>query len=43
MEEELHAIEENQIWTLTELSAGQQAIDLKLVFKVKKDEHDVMV
>lgn len=43
MEEELQSIEENRTWTLTELPQGRQAIGLKWVFKVKKDEHGAVV
>jgi hypothetical protein len=38
MEEEISAIEENKTWTLCELPQGRQAIGLKWVFKVKRDE-----
>jgi hypothetical protein len=43
MLEELKAIEENHTWKLTELLAGRQAIGLKWIFKVKKDEDGVVV
>ena len=43
MEEELRSIEENRTWTLTELPQGRHAIGLKWVFKVKRDEHGVVV
>jgi hypothetical protein len=43
MEEELHAIEENKTWVLTYLPPGRQAIGLKWVFRVKKNEHGVAV
>jgi hypothetical protein len=38
MREEIKAIEDNNTWFLTELPAGERAIGLKWVFKVKKDE-----
>jgi hypothetical protein len=38
MAEELAAIEENKTWSLTTLPADRQAIGLKWVFKVKRDE-----
>jgi hypothetical protein len=43
MEEEISSIEENKTWTLCELSQGRQAIGLKWVFKVKRDEHGSVV
>jgi len=43
MEEELQAIEENRTWTLTDLPPGRQAIGLKWVYKVKKDERGAVV
>jgi hypothetical protein len=38
MLEEMGSIEHNQTWSLVNLPAGQRAIGLKWVFKVKKDE-----
>lgn len=43
MEEEISAIEENKTWTLCELPQGRQAIGLKWVFKVKRDEQGSVV
>jgi hypothetical protein len=37
MEEEMNSIVENDTWDLADLPAGQKAIGLKWVFKVKKD------
>lgn len=37
MEQKLEAIERNKTWKLTELPPGRKAIDLKWVFKLKKD------
>ena len=37
MEQELEAIERNDTWSLTALRPGKKAIDLKWVFKLKKD------
>ena len=39
MIEEMASIEHNQTWSLVDLQAGQRAIGLKWVFKIKKDEH----
>jgi len=39
MIEEMASIEHNQTWSLVDLPAGQRAIGLKWVFKIKKDEH----
>lgn len=39
MIEEMASIEHNKTWSLVELPAGQRAIGLKWVFKIKKDEH----
>ncbi|KAK3147062.1 hypothetical protein QOZ80_3BG0277590 [Eleusine coracana subsp. coracana] len=39
MIEEMASIEHNQTWSLVTLPAGQRAIGLKWVFKIKKDEH----
>jgi hypothetical protein len=39
MLEEMASIEHNQTWSLVNLPAGQRAIGLKWVFKIKKDEH----
>jgi len=43
MAEELAAIEENKTWTLTDLPTDRQAIGLKWVFKVKRDEKGAVV
>jgi hypothetical protein len=43
MKEELRAIEENSTWELTDLPSSRKAIGLKWVFKVKRDEHGVVV
>lgn len=37
MRQEIEAIEKNETWKLTELHAGHKAINLKWVFKLKKD------
>lgn len=39
MDKEITAIEKNQTWELTELSQGHKAIDLKWVYKLKKDQN----
>lgn len=38
MDQEISSIEKNQTWKLTHLPPGHKAIDLKWVFKVKKDQ-----
>jgi hypothetical protein len=38
MIDELKSIEDNGTWELTSLPAGQQAISLKWVYKVERDE-----
>jgi hypothetical protein len=43
MGEEIRAIEENDTWVLTDLHPGRRAIDLKWVFKVKRDEKGSVV
>jgi hypothetical protein len=43
MLEELCAIEENNTWELTKLPSGRSTIELKWVFKVKKNEHGDVV
>jgi hypothetical protein len=42
MEEELKSITDNGTWTLTELPQSRKAIELKWVFKVKKNEHGAL-
>lgn len=37
MNTEIATIEKNKMWQLTDLLKGQKAIDLKWVFKIKKD------
>jgi hypothetical protein len=37
--EEMDSIEENGTWSLIDLSLGHKPIGVKLVFKVKRDEH----
>ncbi|KAL8116625.1 hypothetical protein AgCh_022971 [Apium graveolens] len=37
MEKEIEAIEKNETWTLTELPPSQKSIDLKWIFKLKRD------
>lgn len=37
MKEEINAIERNDTWVLTDLPEGQKPIDLKWVYKLKKD------
>lgn len=39
----MEAIEKNDTWTLTELPSGHKAIDLKWVFKLKKDTNGEIV
>ncbi|KAL8117722.1 hypothetical protein AgCh_015555 [Apium graveolens] len=39
MDHEINSIEKNNTWQLTDLPKGHKAIDLKWVFKVKKDQH----
>jgi hypothetical protein len=39
MMEEMDFIEENGIWSLIDLPSGRKPIRMKLVFKVKQDEH----
>lgn len=39
MEEELHSIEENDTWELTDLPRGRKAVGSKWVFKIKRDEN----
>ncbi|XP_074342684.1 uncharacterized protein LOC141680325 [Apium graveolens] len=39
MTEKIKSIEKNNTWHLTDLPKGHKAIDLKWVFKVKKDQH----
>lgn len=43
MKAELDAIEKNQTWVLTDLPKGHKAIDLKWVFKAKKDTNGEFV
>ena len=43
MLDELQSIDDNNNWTLTMLPAGHQAIGLKWVFKLKKDEEGNVV
>jgi len=43
MEEELSSIHENKTWSLVELPRGHRAIDLKWVYKVKRDENGDIV
>ena len=43
MQNELDAIEKNNTWLLTDLPEGHKAIDLKWVFKVKKDANGEIV
>jgi hypothetical protein len=43
MLEKLCAIEENNTWELTKLPSGRSTIELKWVFKVKKNEHGDVV
>lgn len=42
MDQEISSIEKNQTWKLTHLPPGHKAIDLKWVFKVKKDQTGVV-
>jgi hypothetical protein len=43
LEEELHTIEDNRTWTLTDLPPGRQSIGLKWVLKAKMDEQGAVV
>ena len=43
MLEEMKAIEENKTWQLVDPPLGCRPISLKWVYKVKRDEHDVVV
>ena len=43
MHNEIEAIERNKTWVLTSLPRGHKAIDLKWVFKVKKDTNGEIV
>jgi hypothetical protein len=43
MEEELKSIRDNDTWSLAELPRDQHAIDLKWVYKVKRDENGAIV
>jgi hypothetical protein len=43
MEEEFKSIRDNDTWSLADLPRGQQAIGLKWVYKVKRNENDVVV
>jgi hypothetical protein len=43
MKEEMDAIEDNQTWTLCDLSQGRRAISLKWVSKLKYNEHGEVV
>jgi hypothetical protein len=43
MLEELSSVEQNNTWTLVDLSQGHLAIGLKWVFKIKRDELGVIV
>ena len=43
MPEEMKAIKENETWELVDPPLGCRPIDLKWVYKVKRDEHDVIV
>jgi hypothetical protein len=43
MEEELKSIRDNDTWSLADLPRGQQAIGLKWLYKVMRNENDVVV
>jgi hypothetical protein len=43
MEEELKSIHDNDTWSLADLPRGQQAISLKWVYKVKRNENGIVV
>lgn len=43
MEQEMEVIKRNNTWELADLPAGHQAITLKWVFKLKKDEAGAVV
>lgn len=43
MEKEIEAIESNKMWELMELPAGHKPIDLKRVFKLKKDTDEKII
>lgn len=37
MEKEIESVEKNKTWELTTLPPGQKPIDLKWIFKLKRD------
>lgn len=43
MQSEISSIEKNKTWELTTLPRGHKAIDLKWVFKVKKDQNGEVI
>jgi hypothetical protein len=43
MQQEMDAVERNQTWELADLPAGHRAITLKWVYKLKKDEAEVVI
>ena len=43
MLEEMKAVEKNETWELVDPPQGCHPISLKLVYKVKRDEHDAIV
>jgi hypothetical protein len=43
MQEEIDSIEENGTWSLVDMPAGFKTIGLKWVYKVKRNEHGVIV
>jgi hypothetical protein len=43
MQSEMDAVEKNRVWELTDLPRGHNAITLKWVFKLKRDEASAIV
>jgi hypothetical protein len=43
MKAEMYAVEKNHTWELADLPHGHRAITLKWVFKLKRDEVDVII
>lgn len=43
MDRELESIEKSQTWQLTDLPKGHKAIDLKWIFKLKKDQNGEII
>jgi hypothetical protein len=43
MQSEMDAVEKNRTWELTDLSRGHNAITLKWMFKLKRDEAGAII